>query len=79
MPPTFLDTFRVLASFAPARQSLKGAPWEAYVGWAVANGLAALAAHNLEYRLAGGDAPDWVRDQLRFQSTKRTAINDNAS
>ncbi len=62
MPRALLDTFRVLAAFSPARQSLAGAPWEVYVEWAIANGLAALAAYNLEYRLAGGDAPEWARD-----------------
>ncbi len=75
MPSTLLDTFRVLSSFAPLRQSLRGAPWEAYVGWAISNGLAALAAYNLEYRLAGGDAPEWARDQLL--SIYQGTANDN--
>ena len=56
MAPSLLDTFRVLASFSPARTSLRGAPWEEYVDWAIAQGLAPLAAYNLEYRLGGGEA-----------------------
>ncbi len=75
MSPTLLDTFRVLAAFSPKRQSLKGAPWEAYVDGAIANGLASLAAYNLEYRLAGGDAPEWVRDRLL--SIYQGTANDN--
>jgi hypothetical protein len=75
MPPTLLDTFRVLAAFSPKRQSLEGAPWDAYVDWAIANGLAALAAYNLEYRLAGGDAPEWARDRLL--SIYQGTANDN--
>ena len=75
MPPTLLDTFRVLASFSPPRQSLAGAPWDEYVDWAIANGLASLAAYNLEYRLAGGDAPEWARDRLL--SVYQGTANDN--
>jgi len=75
MPPTLADTFRALSSFSPPRRSLADAPWEAYVDWAIANGLAALAAYNLEYRLAGGDAPQWVRDQLL--SVYQGTANDN--
>ncbi len=75
MPSTLLEPFRVLSSFAPPRQSLEGAPWEAYVEWAISNGLAALAAYNLEYRLAGGDAPEWARDQLL--SVYQGTANDN--
>ena len=75
MAPTLLDTFRVLSSFSPARQSLADAPWDAYVDWAIANGLAALSAYNLEYRLAGGDAPEWARDQLL--SVYQGTANDN--
>jgi len=75
MPPTLLDTFRVLSGFSPPRRSLAGAPWEAYVDWAIANGLAALAAYNLEYRLAGGDAPEWARDRLL--SVYQGTANDN--
>jgi hypothetical protein len=75
MPSTLLETFRVLSSFSPPRRSLAGAPWDAYVDWAIANGLAALAAYSLEYRLAGGDAPQWARDQLL--SVYQGTANDN--
>src|SRR5271154_5669065 len=75
MATTLLDTFRVLAAFSAPRCSLAGAPWEAYVDWAIVNGLAALAAYNLEYRLAGGDAPEWARDQLL--SVYQGTANDN--
>jgi Uncharacterised nucleotidyltransferase len=75
MAPTLLDTFRILSSFSPTRQSLADAPWDAYVKWAIANGLAALSAYNLEYRLAGGDAPEWARDQLL--SVYQGTANDN--
>jgi hypothetical protein len=75
VPPTLLDTFRTLATFQPGRTSLKGAPWEEYVDWAIANGLAPLAAYNLEYRLAGGGAPEWVRDRL--MSVYQGSLNDN--
>ncbi len=75
MAPTLLDTFRVLSAFSPTRQSLADAPWDAYVDWAIANGLAALSAYNLEYRLAGGDAPEWARDQLL--SVYQGTANDN--
>jgi hypothetical protein len=75
MPPSLLETFRVLASFSPARQSLAGAPWGTYVDWAIANGLAALAAYNVEYRLVGDGAPQHVRDQLL--SVYQGTANDN--
>src|SRR5215468_3176296 len=75
MAPSLLDTFRVLASFSPARTSLRGAPWEEYVDWAIAQGLAPLAAYNLEYRLAGGGAPEWARDRLL--SVYQGSLNDN--
>src|SRR5215813_3688588 len=75
MAPSLLDTFRVLASFSPARTSLRGAPWEQYVDWAIAQGLAPLAAYNLEYRLAGGGAPEWARDRLL--SIYQGSLNDN--
>jgi Uncharacterised nucleotidyltransferase len=73
--PTFLDTFRVLASFEPERVDLEHAPWEEYVDWAVAQGLAPLAAYNLEYRLGGAGAPEWARDRLL--SVHQAALNDN--
>jgi hypothetical protein len=75
MPPSLLDTFRVLASFSPARVSLPDAPWEQYVDWAIAQGLAPLAAYNLEYRLGGAGAPQWARDRLL--SIYQGSLNDN--
>jgi hypothetical protein len=75
MPPTLLETFRVLSSFSPRRRALAGAPWDTYVPWAIAHGLAALAAYTLEYRLAGADAPEWARDQLL--SVYQGTANDN--
>jgi hypothetical protein len=75
MAPSLLDTFRVLASFSPGRTSLRGAPWDAYVDWAIAQGLAPLAAYNLEYRLAGAGAPEWARDRLL--SVYQGSLNDN--
>ena len=75
MPPSLLDTFRVLASFSPERVSLKGAPWEAYVELAIAQGLGPLASYNLEYRLMGGNAPEWVRDRL--SAIYAGSANDN--
>ena len=74
MAPSLLDTFRTLASFSPPRASLRGAPWEAYVDWSIAQGLAPLAAYNLEYRLGGGGAPEWVRDRLL--SVYQGSLND---
>ncbi len=75
MAPGLMETFRILASFEPPRVSLRGAPWEQYVDWAIAQGLASLAAYNLEYRLAGGDAPEWARDRLL--SIHQGSVNDN--
>jgi hypothetical protein len=75
MAPSLLETFRVLASFSPGRTSLLGAPWDAYVDWAIAQGLAPLAAYNLEYRLAGAGAPEWARDRLL--SVYQGSLNDN--
>jgi len=75
MAPSFLDTFRILASFTPSRVSLRAAPWEEYVDWAIAHGLAPLAAYNLEYRLGGGGAPEWARDRLL--SVYQGSVNDN--
>lgn len=74
MTTSLLDTFRTLASFSPPRRSLRDAPWEAYVGWAISQGLAPLAAYNLEYRMGGADAPEWVRDQLL--SVHQGSLND---
>lgn len=70
-----IDTFRVLASFDPPRGSLRDAPWEEYVDWAIAQGLAPLASYNLEFRLGGGDAPEWARDRLL--SIYQGSVNDN--
>ncbi|HVE87771.1 MAG TPA: nucleotidyltransferase family protein [Myxococcales bacterium] len=75
MALSLLDTFRTLAAFDPPRRSLEGAPWEAYADWAIAQGLAPLAAYNLEYRMAGGGAPEWVRDRLL--SIYQGSLNDN--
>lgn len=75
MAPSLLDTFRTLASFSPPRTSLRGAPWEEYVDWAIAQGLAPLAAYNLEYRLGGAGAPEWARDRL--MSIYSGSVNDN--
>jgi hypothetical protein len=73
--PSLLDTFRALASFSPPRTDLSQAPWEQYVDWAIAQGLAPLAAYNLEFRLGGAGAPDWARDRLL--SLYQGAANDN--
>ena len=75
MATSLLDTFRVLSAFDPPRRSLADAPWNQYVDWAIAQGLAPLAAYNLEYRLAGGGAPEWARDRLL--SVYQGSLNDN--
>jgi hypothetical protein len=75
MAPSLLDTFRILSSFDPPRGSLREAPWEPYVDWAIGQGLAPLAAYNLEYRLAGAGAPEWARDRLL--SVYQGSVNDN--
>ncbi len=75
MSSSLLSLFRTLASFTPPRGSLAKAPWEDYVDWAVANGLGPLASYNLEYRLGGGDAPEWARDRLL--SVYSGTVNDN--
>jgi Uncharacterised nucleotidyltransferase len=64
MATTLPELFRTLASFSPRAADLGTAPWEDYVDWALGQGLASMAAYNLEYRLATGGAPDWVRDRL---------------
>ncbi|MBX5481003.1 MAG: nucleotidyltransferase family protein [Myxococcaceae bacterium] len=73
--PSLLDLFRILSSFSPPRVSLRSAPWDEYVDWAIAQGLAPLAAYNLEYRLTGGGAPEWARDRLL--SVYQGSVNDN--
>ncbi len=75
MASSLLSLFRTLASFNPPRGSLADAPWEDYVDWAIANGLGPLASYNLEYRLVGGDAPEWARDRLL--SVYSGTVNDN--
>lgn len=70
-----LDLFRLLTSFSPKRQSLAKAPWEDFVDWAVPQGLAPLAAYNLEYKFAGGGAPEWARDRLL--GIYQGLLNDN--
>lgn len=72
---SLLELFRTLASFSPPKGSLADAPWEAYVDWAIAQGLAPLAAYNLEYRLGGAGAPEWARDRLL--SVYQGSVNDN--
>src|ERR1700761_4805458 len=75
VPPSLLDTFRVLASFQPRGASLHGAPWDDYVEWAIDEGLAPMAAYNLQYALAGAGAPDGVKDRLL--SVYQGTLNDN--
>lgn len=72
---TLLETFQLLSSFSPPNRSLKAAPWEAYVDWAIAQGLGPLAAYNLEYRLTGAEAPEWAKDRLL--SIYQGTLNDN--
>lgn len=75
MATSMLELFRVLSSFSPTRVDLKGAPWEPYVEWAISQGLAPLAAYNLEYRLGLCGAPQWARDRLL--SLYQGTANDN--
>jgi hypothetical protein len=75
MATSMLELFRVLSSFSPARVDLRDAPWEPYVDWAIAQGLAPLAAYNLEYRLGLCGAPQWARDRLL--SLYQGTANDN--
>src|SRR5712692_666306 len=75
MALTLLDTFRILSSFSPQAGAMAQAPWHAYVEWAIAQGLAPLAAYNLEYRLAGAGAPESARDRLL--SVYQGSLNDN--
>ncbi len=69
------ELFRVLTSFSPSRVELRGAPWEELVDWLLAQGLAPLAAYNLEYRLGSIHAPEWVRHRLL--SLFQGSANDN--
>jgi len=75
MATSLLDLFRVLSAFSPKRVDLKDAPWEPYVDWAIGQGLAPLAAYNLEYRLGLCGAPQWARDRLL--SIYQGSANDN--
>lgn len=75
MATSMLDLFRVLSAFSPRRVDLKDAPWEPYVDWAIGQGLAPLAAYNLEYRLGQCGAPQWARDRLL--SIYQGSANDN--
>src|SRR5687768_6154392 len=75
MAGSLLELFRVLSSLSPERVSLKDAPWDDYVDWAIAQGLAPLAAYNLEYRLPSSGAPEWARDRL--MSVYQGSVNDN--
>lgn len=75
MPATLTEMFRILSGFAPARVDLRDAPWEQYVAWAAGQGLAPLAAYNLEYRMGGAGAPEWARDRLL--SLYQGTLNDN--
>ncbi len=75
MATSLLDLFRVLSAFSPKRVDLKDAPWEPYVDWAIGQGLAPLAAYNLEYRLGLCGAPTWARDRLL--SIYQGSANDN--
>lgn len=75
MADPLLELFRTLSSFSPARRDLSKAPWADYVDWAIAQGLAPLAAWALEYRLGSVGAPDWARQRMLalYQGT----ANDN--
>lgn len=75
MSVSLLELFRTLSSFEPRRASLKDAPWEEFVPWAVAQGLAPLAAYNLQYRLPASGAPEWARERL--MSVYQGSLNDN--
>jgi hypothetical protein len=72
---SLLELFRILSAFSPPRQTVARAPWDEYVDWAVPQGLAPLAAYNLEYRFAGGGAPEWVRERLL--GLYQGLLNDN--
>jgi hypothetical protein len=74
-PPSLLELFRTLSAFAPTRTDLSKAPWEAYTTWAIGQGLAPMAAYNLEYRLGNCGAPEWARDRLL--SIYQGTANDN--
>lgn len=75
MAASMLELFRTLTSFSPPRIELKDAPWEAFVPWAIGQGLASLCAYNLEYRLGSAGSPEWVRHRLL--SLYQGMANDN--
>lgn len=75
MAVSMLELFRMLTSFSPKRVDLRGAPWEQFTDWAIGQGLAPLAAYNLEYRLGASTIPDWVRHRLL--SLYQGSANDN--
>lgn len=75
MAVSMIELFRTLTSFSPPRVDLRGAPWEAFCQWAEGQGLAPLAAYNLEYRLAASGAPEWVRHRLL--TLYQGSANDN--
>lgn len=75
MAVSMLELFRTLTSFSPPRTELKDAPWEAFVPWAMGQGLASLCAYNLEYRLGSAGSPEWVRHRLL--SLYQGMANDN--
>ena len=76
MAASLLKVFQTLASFDPPKGSLADGPWEDYADWAIGQGLAPLAAYNLEYRLgAKTGAPEWVRDRLL--AIYQGSVNDN--
>jgi hypothetical protein len=68
------ELFGILSQFRPPSGSLSDAPWEQYVDWAISQGLAPLAAYNLEYRLGGAGAPEWAHDRLL--SVYQGSVND---
>lgn len=75
MAVSLLELFRTLTSFSPTRADLRDAPWEPFCDWAIGQGLAPLAAYNLEYRLGPVGAPEWVRHRLL--SLYQGSANDN--
>lgn len=75
MAVSMLELFRTLTSFSPPRTNLADAPWEPFLPWAIGQGLASLAAYNLEYRLGSAGSPDWVRHRLL--SLYQGMANDN--
>lgn len=75
MALSMLELFRTLASFEPAPVDLRGAPWERYTDWSISQGLATLAAYNLEYRLPSSGAPVWAKDRLL--AIYQGSANDN--